>query len=178
MTYMGTDFVALFEAHYDEIAAYLRRRQVDASTADDLAQAVFCEAWKSRASYDEQRGSARAWLFGIASNLLSRHFRAERRRLKAYARAASRTAAPGGDDDVPVDKLEARVLQGRLATGLAALSRAQLDVLTLHCWAELSHAEIALALEIPAGTVKSRLSHARWIMRQSLALSEVSYGRP
>jgi RNA polymerase sigma factor (sigma-70 family) len=173
MTGMGTDFVALFEAHYDEIAAYLRRRQVDASTADDLAQAVFYEAWKSRATYDEERGCARAWLFGIAANLLGRHFRAERRRLKAYARAASRNAAPRGDDDVLVDKLDAQRMQGRLANGLAALPRPQLDVLTLHCWAELSHAEIALALEIPVGTVKSRLSHARWIMRQSLALSEV-----
>src|SRR5690348_6799584 len=79
------DFNAVFEEHYASIHAYLRRR-VDAATADDIAAETFVRAYQRRSSFEGTRGNVRAWLFGIASNLLQHHWRRERRQLRAYAR--------------------------------------------------------------------------------------------
>lgn len=176
-TRMAIDLLRLFDEHYSEIASYLRRRQVDRSTADELAQATFEEAWRSRATFNEARGTPRAWLFGIAANLVGRHFRDERRRLRAYARAASRCRDARGDTEAAIDRLDAKALQGPLADGLARLSLPQLEILTLYCWGELSYAEIAQARGIPIGTVKSRMNHARRIMSDHLASYEATHER-
>lgn len=155
------DFSALFEEHYDQIASYLMRRQVDRSTAEDLAQTTFLEAYDRQATFDPQKGDLRAWLFGIATNLMRRHFRTERRRLHAYARAASRQVEPPEGWDEVVDRLDARAYAGAIAAALATLSLRDYEVVTLHCWSALSHEQIATALGIPKGTVKSRLNRAR-----------------
>jgi RNA polymerase sigma factor (sigma-70 family) len=144
------------------------RRQVDRSTAEDLAQATFLEAYDRQATFDPQKGDARGWLFGIATNLIRRHFRTERRRLEAYARAASRQAEPRDDCDDICSRLDARTRAGAISAALATLSLGDYEVVTLHCWAELSHEEIATALGIPKGTVKSRLNRARQQVRAQL----------
>jgi RNA polymerase sigma factor (sigma-70 family) len=162
---MALDFLALFEAHYDEIAAYLKRRQLDRSIAEDLAQETFAEAFRSRATYDEARGDPRPWLFGIAANLLRHHRRREAAGLRAYARAQSREVHPRDDYDELCDQLDA---SGATGAALAGISQNARDVLTLHYFAELSYVEIATALEIPIGTVASRLSNARREMRAEL----------
>lgn len=167
------DFAALFEKHYDQIAAYLTRRQVDRSTAEDIAQMTFVEAYDRRATYDERKGTPRGWLFGIATHLMRRHFRSERRRLQAYARAASREIEPSDGSEEACARIDARAAEGTIAVALASLSQRDYEVLTLHCWAELSHEEIATAVGIPAGTVKSRLSRARQQLRAQLDPSVV-----
>jgi RNA polymerase sigma factor (sigma-70 family) len=166
---MDLDFPALFDEHYDAIAGYLVRRLVDRSMAEDLAQLTFLEAFDRRATFDPSRGAPRGWLFGIATHLLSRHFRAQRRQLRAYGRAASREPVARDDSDEICDRVDAVVSTRAIAEALAALSEGDLAVLTLHAWAELPHDEIATALGIPLGTVKSRLSRARRLVRGHLA---------
>lgn len=173
---MDLDFPALFDEHYDAIAGYLVRRLVDHSTAEDLAQLTFLEAFDRRATFDPARGTPRGWLFGIATHLLSRHFRAQRRQLRAYGRAASREPTPRDDSDDICDRVDAVVSTGAIAEALTTLSEGDLAVLTLHCWAELAHDEIATALGIPSGTVKSRLSRARRLVRAHLAAAPRSVG--
>lgn len=167
------DFPSLFDEHYDPIARYLSRRMVDRSTAEDLAQLTFIEAYDRRATYDARQGSPRGWLYGIATNLLSRHFRSERRRLRAYGRAASREPAQLDPSDDICSRLDAQISAGAVASALADLSPGDVAVLTLHCWAELTHDEIAAALGIPVGTVKSRLNRARRKLRLHLEPSPV-----
>jgi RNA polymerase sigma-70 factor (ECF subfamily) len=168
------DFPALFEEYYDQIAAYAMRRQVDRFAAEDIAQMTFLEAYDRRATYDYRKGSPRGWLFGIATNLMRRHFRCERRRLRAYGRAASREVQPPDVWDETCGRLDANRSVGAIATALATLSRGDYEVLTMHCWAELSHDEIAAAAGIPKGTVKSRLSRARQHMRARLDPSTIN----
>jgi RNA polymerase sigma factor (sigma-70 family) len=165
------DFGALFEHHYDEITAYLMRRTGDRATAEEIAQMTFLEAYDRRATYDHRRGSPRPWLFGVAINLMRHHFRSEGRRNRAYARAASREIEPQAECDKICTRLDARASAGALASALATLARGDYEVLTLHCWPELSHAEIATALGIPEGTVKSRLNRARHQVRAQLEQS-------
>jgi RNA polymerase sigma factor (sigma-70 family) len=156
------DFAELFEAHFDAIYGYLARR-VGADLARDLAAEAFTRAYAGRKRFDPKRGEPRAWLFGIANNLLRHHYRDEERRLQAFARIdpASREEAP----HEPV-----------VAEALAVLSREERDVLLLFAWADLSYEQIAEALALPVGTVRSRLNRARARLREELTKEGVVNG--
>jgi len=161
------EFAAVFHRHFDVVHGYIRKR-AGVLLADDLAAQTFLVAFDRRASFDQSWASARPWLLGIATNLIHGKRRQERRQLRAYGRAG---AEIGFD---PLEGTEARAdaerLRPQLATVLAALPKAELDPLLLYAWAELGYAEIAAALEVPVGTVKSRLSRARRRIREQLRL--------
>jgi RNA polymerase sigma-70 factor (ECF subfamily) len=107
----------------------------------------------------------RSWLYGIATNLLRRQVRQEVRGLRAMAR--SEGGAPGAEsshDSRVADRVDAAVRAAELAAALAELSEGDRDVLLLTSWAGLDTAEVADALGIPAGTVRSRLHRVRkWL---------------
>jgi RNA polymerase sigma factor (sigma-70 family) len=168
ITAVELDFPTLFDDYYDRIAAYLSRRLMDRSVAEDLAQLTFLEAFDRRATYDHRKGSPRVWLFGIATNLLHHHFRAERSQLRAFSRAASREVEAADHRAETHSRLDWHAMSGQIAAALATLRPGDYDVLTLHCWADLSHKEIASALKLKEGTVKSRLNRARRQMRLQL----------
>jgi RNA polymerase sigma-70 factor (ECF subfamily) len=159
-------FAILFDRHSEAIYGYLQRR-VGAVQADDLTAETLLTAFRLRDRYDASRPDARPWLFGIATNLVRRHRRRERRELRAYARS--------GVDPVrahvghPEDRLERVALNAELARALASLSSKDRDVLLLYAWADLSYEEIAQALGIPMGTVRSRLFRARRQARELLS---------
>jgi RNA polymerase sigma factor (sigma-70 family) len=157
-------FGVIFERHYDAVHGYLQRR-LDRARADELASQTFLVAFDGRAGFDRGRPGARPWLFGIATNLAHNHRRHEIVELRAVAAMAP-------ENVVAIDGVEARLdaekLRGRLARGLSELPAEEADVLCLLVWAELSQPEIADALEVPVGTVKSRLSRARGRLRQNL----------
>lgn len=162
-------FEAVFDRHGATIYRYLRRR-VGTALAEDLAAETFARAFRARHTFDPRGESALPWLFGIAANLLRMHRRAEERRLRAYARAAEHGAQPSPSADSD-RRLDAVALRPALADALAGLPAGQRDVLLLHAWARLSHEEIAAALEISAGTVRSRLHRARTHVQERLARS-------
>ncbi|MEZ5098781.1 MAG: RNA polymerase sigma factor [Thermoleophilia bacterium] len=143
-------FEAVFERHFDAVHAFAQRR-VGRDLADEVAAEAFVRAFDRRSRYDGSHVDALPWLLGIATNVMRRHWRGERRRLDAYARsvAGPASAAPGGE------------AAGELLAAVARLPRAQREVLLLHAWADLSYEEIARALEVPIGTVRSRLARAR-----------------
>jgi RNA polymerase sigma factor (sigma-70 family) len=146
-------FALLFDRHFASVHAYAQRR-VGPDLADEIAAETFTRAFDRRRRYDASRENARPWLLGIASNLLRRHWRSERRRLFAYARSAG---AEGGQTTEPV--------AADLAAALRALPRREREPLLLLAWADLSYEEIGAALGIPIGTVRSRISRARGRLR-------------
>lgn len=163
---------ALVAEHFVPIYSYLARR-VGRGLADDLAAEVFALALRDRDKFDPALGSWRMWLFGIATNLVAKHRRAERRRLSAYARAGSRVAVPehrSATDEID-DRLSAEEALRQLAEALKRLSANQRDVLYMIGIAELSYDETAVALGIPIGTVRSRASRARAVLRAQLERS-------
>ena len=109
----------------------------------------------------------RAWLYGIATNLVAQHRRAENRRYQALARAGAQALAAGRDNNMP-PWAAAEGMQPRLARALARLSREERDVLLLVALVDLSYQEISQALGIPDGTVGSRLNRARRKIRAAL----------
>lgn len=161
---MGRSFEAAFEAEFASLHRYLARR-LGASAADDLAAETFAVAFRSWERLDPDR-PVRPWLYGIAANLVRHHWRKERRMLRAYARTGVDPVV--ADEDEAVERADADARQRELAAALAELRRDEREILLLHAWAELTDSEIADALDLPLGTVKSRLSRVREKLRNRL----------
>ena len=119
-------------------------------------------AFERRRTFRPQSTSARPWLYGIATNLLRESGRAARRDGEVALRLTTELSTSAGHDGAPGPSTE------RLSAALAALEAGQRDVLLLYAWEELSYEEIAEALEIPLGTVRSRLARARSHLRAEL----------
>lgn len=160
-------FAVIFERHFWAIHDYLRRR-LDRQLADELASQTFLIAFDRRGAFNPRSASSRPWLFGIATNLVREHRRSEIRELRAMARLAP-------DPVMSIDGVESRIdaerMRGLLAAALAELPQEEADVLLLLVWGELEQPEIADALAVPLGTVKSRLSRARGRLQASLGTS-------
>jgi RNA polymerase sigma-70 factor (ECF subfamily) len=161
-------FGVVFERHFDPILRYLRRR-LDDREAEEAAAQTFFVAFDERGRFDRDRDDARPWLFGIATNVARRHRRGEVRELRAVARLDTEATATSDGGEARID---AERMRGALARCLADLPPEECDVLYLLVWAELDQPEIAVALDIPLGTVKSRLSRARKRVQAALALPD------
>ena len=159
-------FEAIFDRHFQRISRYLRRR-LSPAVADDVAAEVFATAFARRQSYDVSRPDALPWLFGIAANLVRRHVRDEHRELAAYT-LSGLVLEPAADTE-PVDGMLDRELESAIAEALMRLHAADREALLLFAWANLSYVEIATALEVPVGTVRSRLNRARGQVARALA---------
>lgn len=154
----AASFALLFDRYYRPLHRFLRGR-VGADLADDLASETFTIAFRRRAAYDLSRVDARPWLYGIAVNLLREHRRTEERRFRAYARAVR-------DGEAAV--VTPPELEPAVSAALLRLSLDERTLVLLHAWADLSYEQLAEALELPLGTVRSRLSRARAKLRASL----------
>ena len=165
---VGRSFDQVFEAEYRPLRGYLYRR-LGSSDADELAAETFAIAYRRWDDLDPSR-PVRPWLYGIAANLLRHQWRKERRMLRAHARSGN-DQIPAQDEDASVKRADAEAQRRSLAAALAELRLGEREVLLLHAWADLTDAEIAEALSLPIGTVKSRLHRARVRMRNRLAAS-------
>ncbi|MCZ2815340.1 RNA polymerase sigma factor [Modestobacter sp. VKM Ac-2984] len=160
-------FAMLFDRHAPAVHRYLSRRVGD--LADDLLSETFLIAFRRRSAYRAVHVEVRPWLLGIATHLVHGQQRTEQRRLRALSRTAPLAPALPADDDDLSDRLTARALRGPIAAALAGLKAADRDVLLLFAWEQLTYEEIAAVLDVPIGTVRSRLHRARRQTRTALA---------
>jgi RNA polymerase sigma-70 factor (ECF subfamily) len=158
-------FEQLFERHARAIFVFAAAR-VGPQHAEDVTSETFATAFRRRASFDPASTSARPWLYGIAANKLLRHHEAERRWLERQ----SLQPIDGADDPEGQvgDRADALRVAPRLTRALAALTPGERDVLLMHVLEDLTHAQIALALDIRRGTAKSRLSRGLARLRAAL----------
>jgi RNA polymerase sigma factor (sigma-70 family) len=165
-------FVPVFERHFDAVYGYVRSL-TGAEAAADLAAETFLEAFAARRRYDASRPDARPWLLGIATNLVRRH----RRRSARWRRAPAPPPVVEPEEEAVIARLDAGAARGELAAALSGLDAGQREVLLLYAWGDLSYEQIAEALALPPGTVRSRLSRARARLRELLpAQGEYDYG--
>ena len=158
-------FGRLFDRHATVLFRYLVRR-VGVDDAELLLGDVFRVAFEKRDSYDRARPNARPWLYGIATNLLAHHRRRETRRIAATARLLATQRPPDDPVDRIVARLDAADLWPHVAEAVGRLPEGERDVLLLYVWEELSYDEIAAALDLRVGTVRSRLNRARESLRE------------
>jgi RNA polymerase sigma factor (sigma-70 family) len=152
---------------YDRHAATLLRflgRRAGANVAEGLVGELFRIAFERRKTFDASRSSALPWLYGIGSNLLLKHRRGEARRLRASAQMAVAPAA--ADRRARAAALDARLLFSRVADAIETLPDGERQALLLFAWEDLSYQSVAEALELPVGTVRSRLNRARTHLRE------------
>ena len=161
-------FTVLFDRYAGALHRYCSRR-VGPDLADDIVSQTYLTAFANRHRYDRDRAEALPWLYGICTNILRRHRRTEARAYKALARTGVDPIGLNDTTERSLDRVEAAGTSKALAAALASLPGKQRDVLLLFAVAELSYAEIAAALSIPEGTVRSRLSRARTHVRKKLA---------
>jgi RNA polymerase sigma factor (sigma-70 family) len=160
-------FRDIFMRHFAAVHRYVQG-QAGRSAADDLTAEVFVVAFERRGRYRPLCDSARPWLLGIATNLL----RERRRSTGRGARIVARLSTHGVDRVDSSDRTDARLdagdARGEIASALSRLRPEERDVLLLYALGDLTYAEISVALRIPAGTVRSRLSRARAVLQRSL----------
>lgn len=161
-------FARLYDRYAGDIHRYVARR-LGEQAADDITADTFLAAFRARGRYDTARAGARPWLYGIAAHLIGKQRRSEVRGLRALARTGQDPVAAGWVEDT-ADRVAD---QAPLADALAALSAADRHVLLLVAWADLTYQEVAEALGIPVGTVRSRLNRARRKVRAALGADPV-----
>jgi RNA polymerase sigma-70 factor, ECF subfamily len=183
-------FAVLFRRHAPVIQRYVTRR-IGPHAADDVVAETFLAAFRQRGSYrpgtagpadtadtagQASTADALPWLYGIATNLVRRHWRTEVRQLRVLARTG---ADPVVADFSPrVDEsVSAASTNAALAAGLAGLPAAQRDALLLVAWGGLTYEQVAAATGVPLGTVQSRISRARRRLRAALTESGHEPGR-
>lgn len=159
-------FAAVFDRHWPALYHYFLRR-LGREVAEDLVGETFLTAFERRHRFDSRYGDARPWLFGIATNLISKHRRAEGARYRALERTPRDMSAEGPAERAAA-AASAAAARPALAKALAGLPARDRDVLLLIAWADLSYEETATALGVPVGTVRSRLNRARRKVRAAL----------
>lgn len=162
----GEMFAELFDRHSRTVFRYAAQR-LGGQAAEDLVGETFLVAFQRRDRFDSAFGDARPWLLGIATNLISRRRRAEAAHYRALLRSPREAPAEEQADRI-VARVSAAAVRPALAEALKALAARDRDVLLLIAWAELSYEQTALALDIPVGTVRSRLNRARRKVRAAL----------
>jgi RNA polymerase sigma-70 factor (ECF subfamily) len=157
-------FRELFETYGPKVKSYMMRHGADPHVAEDLAQETMLVVWRKAALYSEGKGSATTWIFTIARNL----------RIDRLRRERPFQALPEGHDEEPSDeplpdeRLTEREREVEARTALDTLPPEQLEVVRLAYIEGLSHAEIAARLDLPLGTVKSRMRLAYQKIRDSV----------
>ena len=154
-------FGALFDRHFGTVYRFCGRR-VGRNLAEDLAGETFRRAFEARHSYDLSEPNALPWLFRIALNLVRDAIRSRAAQDRAYARLrALAGTGPPRQEDQAARSAEARAELALVARLLVAEPVEDVEALFLHVWDGLSYGEIAIAMGIPGGTVRSRLSRLR-----------------
>ncbi|MEV7884171.1 RNA polymerase sigma factor [Streptomyces sp. NPDC002817] len=164
-------FGDLFDAYARSVYNHAYRLTGEWTTAEDVVSLTFLDAWRLRARIDEEGGSLRPWLLGIATNVTRNTRRAARRHAAAVARLP-RDEAVGDFADEVARRLDDSAQLAVVRTALARLRRAEREVLALCVWSGLDYAAAAEALGVPVGTVRSRLSRARTKLAKHMELSQ------
>jgi RNA polymerase sigma-70 factor (ECF subfamily) len=163
-------FGVLFDRHVTVLHRYLVRR-LGPDEAEAMVGDIFRIAFERRATYDLSRPAARPWLYGIATNLVAKHRRGEARRLRAVARLAAQRLPPTDIGDRVAVEVDAADAWPRVVDAVATLPEPERDALMLHVWEGLGYEDVADALGVPIGTVRSRLHRARQRLRELAAAS-------
>jgi RNA polymerase sigma-70 factor (ECF subfamily) len=157
-------FAALFEHFAPRLKSYLMRLGAPTAQAEEMAQEAMVVVWRKAVLFDPTRASASTWIFRIARNLRLDTARRERV-LSSFE--PDLTDAPDPPQTPEVAEL-ARQRDQRVRAALSTLSQEQIQVLRLSFFQDRPHSEIAEELDLPLGTVKSRIRLAIGRLRDAL----------
>lgn len=168
----GDAFGVLFDRHAGAVYAHCFRRTASWSMAEDLTSVVFTEAWRKRKDVRLSGDSILPWLLAVANNATRNAERSLRRHKRLLAALRPPEEVPDIAEEAAQRADTERGMRS-LHELLATLPAPEREVLELCDWADLSYAEAAVALDVPVGTVRSRLSRARQRLRDHPLAAEL-----
>jgi RNA polymerase sigma-70 factor (ECF subfamily) len=162
-------FSVIFERHVADVSRFLTRR-VKPGDVEDLVAETFIAAFRARYSYDQSRPNSLPWLYGVATNIVRHHIRGEARQGRVLSKWKERRrrdleSLDGGLLDANA-RIDVQSISNQLVRALDTLDPGSREALLLFACEDLSYGEIAEALRIPVGTVRSRVSRARMRLRE------------
>ena len=161
---------ALYDQYASQLLGYaLRQLHGDRQAAEDIVQETLLRAWTHPEALDPERGSARAWLFAVARNLVIDSVRARRSRPHEIGAERLGEDWAGSVPDESADAYELTLDAMQLAEALGTLSEEHRSVLMETYYRGASVAEAAKVLGVPPGTVKSRTYYALRALRSAFA---------
>lgn len=161
-------FEEIFDRHYETVRRYAQRA-VGPDAGEEVAAQAFLEAFAHRERFDAAYSSARPWLLGIATNLIRHHARSERVHWTALRRM---TVERDEEDLATEDGLDAARAAPAILAALATLAESDRDAFLMYALGELTYPEVAEAMGIPVGTVRSKIFRVRRLLRERLVLEE------
>jgi RNA polymerase sigma factor (sigma-70 family) len=159
-------FAQLYDRHARAVYNFLHRRTASWSDAEDLTSAVFLQAWRRRSEVVLDRDSALPWLLRTADYTVRNEWRSKLRYRKALAAARQLHAEVDDHADAVAGRIDDDERIQAARESLKRLPRHEREIIELCVWAGLDQAAAAVALDVPIGTVKSRLSRARKHLRE------------
>jgi RNA polymerase sigma-70 factor, ECF subfamily len=161
----AAEFERLYRAQVDAVTAFFARRSADPQTVADLTADTFVQVIISFGGFDPGRGSARAWVFGIARHVYAAYCEAHRQQRDKVARLAGRRELDADQVGELLDRIDAERAGRRLVTELTALPVLDRLVVELVDIAGLRCKEAASVLGVSPGAVRMRLMRARARLR-------------
>jgi RNA polymerase sigma-70 factor, ECF subfamily len=162
-------FTRLLERHRARVTQLVRWQLGGGSLwAEDVAQDVFVQLHRHAASF-AGRSSFKTWLYAVALNVCRGHLRRERGARRAVESGDGTLAAVPDVSLGPLERLEKDERAALVRAAVERLTPAARTVLLLRDWEELSYEQMAEVLEVPIGTVRSRLHNARAALAQELS---------
>lgn len=168
-----TRFVALYRNHYRDIYAYCRRR----TTADEAEMATaetFAVAWEKMNDVPPG-GKGLAWLYGVAYRVLGHRWRGLRRRRRLDQKLSALGVEPAQPPEI---LLLSRHQKSQVMRAADHLRPAEVEILRLAVWEELSASEIALMLDISVDAARQRLSRAKKSLTYHYNRLEAEHSKP
>ncbi len=157
-------FAELFQSFAPRVKAYMIRQGADPTTAEELAQETLLTVWRKAGLYSGEKGSATTWIFTIARNLRIDRLRRE----MAFQELPEGRDEEPSNDTPPDEAVSEKERRLRVQQALAKLPEDQQQVVVLSYVEGLSHSEIAEKLDLPLGTVKSRMRLAYQKIREGV----------
>jgi RNA polymerase sigma factor (sigma-70 family) len=160
------EFERLYRANVEAVTAYFARRSADPHVVADLTADTFVAVITQFGSFDPRKGTARAWVFGIARHVYASYCDAYSRQQHKIQRLAGRRELDTDEVEELLDRIDAEKAGRDLVSGLAALPERDRAVVELVDIAGLSPKEAATALGLAPGTVRMRLMRTRARLRR------------
>jgi RNA polymerase sigma factor (sigma-70 family) len=155
----GEAFGEIFRRHARAVFAICYWRTGDAAMAEDVTSVVFLEAWRRRDVVVLEQRSALPWLLGVANHTSRNATRSLRRYTQALKRLDGHRQLP--NDDAVIDRIDAETSLNLVNDVVRDLSEQEREIVLLVFWSGLSYEATSVALGVPVGTVRSRVSRTR-----------------
>jgi RNA polymerase sigma-70 factor (ECF subfamily) len=165
-------FGEIFRRHARAVFSICYWRTGDAAMAEDVTSVVFLEAWRRRDLVVLEQRSALPWLLGVANHSSRNATRSLRRYTQALKRLDGHRNLPS--DEAVVDRIDAATSLNLVSNVVRDLSEQEREIVLLVFWSGLSYEAASVALGVPVGTIRSRVSRTRRKLQLRLGDSRVT----